>query len=162
MSRMKPTVYIETTIASFYWETRNDPESVAMKDWTREWWSGPRLLCDCWTSAATLEELDSGEHPEKELKLDLLENVLLLEINDEISEIAQVYVDNYLMPRDVAGDALHVAVASYYKMDYLLTWNCAHLANARKKQHLRRINARLRLETPEIITPLELLGEQHA
>ncbi len=91
-----------------------------------------------------------------------MDNVLLLEINDEIREIAQVYVDNYLMPRDVAGDALHVAVASYYKMDYLLTWNCAHLANARKKQHLRRINARLRLETPEIITPLELLGEQHA
>lgn len=159
---MKPTVYIETTIPSFYWETRTDSESIAMKDWTREWWDGPRMLCDCWTSVAVMEELESGEHPEKEQKLDLLENALLLEINDEIREIAQVYIDNYLMPKDVAGDALHVAVASYYKMDYLLTWNCTHLANARKKQHLRRINGRLRLDTPEIITPLELLGERYA
>lgn len=133
-----------------------------MKDWTREWWGGPRLLCDCWTSIAVVEELESGEHPEKQQKLDLLEEALLLEITDEIREIAQVYIDNYLMPRDVAGDALHVAVASYYKMDYLLTWNCTHLANARKKQHLRRINGRLRSDTPEIITPLELLGERYA
>lgn len=133
-----------------------------MKDWTREWWSGPRLLCDCWTSVAVMEELESGDHPEKQQKLDLLEEALLLEITDEIREIAQVYIDNYLMPKDVAGDALHVAVASYYKMDYLLTWNCTHLANARKKHHLRRINGRLRLDTPEIITPLELLGERYA
>jgi len=159
---MKSTVYIETTIPSFYWETRKDPESVAMKDWTREWWDGPRMLCDCWTSVAVVEELETGDHPEKEQKLDLLEQALLLEINDEIREIAEVYIDNYLMPKDVAGDALHVAVASYYKMDYLLTWNCTHLANARKKQHLRRINGRLRLDTPEIITPLELLGERYA
>ena len=133
-----------------------------MKDWTREWWAGPRMLCDCGTSVAVVEELETGDHPEKEQKLDLLEQALLLEINDEIREIAQVYIDNYLMPKDVAGDALHVAVASYYKMDYLLTWNCTHLANARKKQHLRRINGRLRLDTPEIITPLELLGERYA
>ena len=159
---MKPTVYIETTIPSFYWETRTDSESIAMKDWTQEWWGGPRLLCDCWTSVAVMEELESGYHPEKQQKLDLLEEALLLEITDEIREIAQVYIDNYLMPKDVAGDALHVAVASYYKMDYLLTWNCTHLANARKKQHLRRINGRLRLDTPEIITPLELLGERYA
>ena len=159
---MKPTVYIETTIPSFYWETRTDSESIAMKDWTQEWWGGPRLLCDCWTSVAVMEELESGDHPKMQQKLDLLEEALLLEITDEIREIAQVYIDNYLMPKDVAGDALHVAVASYYKMDYLLTWNCTHLANARKKQHLRRINGRLRLDTPEIITPLELLGERYA
>lgn len=159
---MKPAVYIETTIPSFYWETRKDAESLAMKHWTREWWSGPRLLCDCWTSAATFEELEIGDHPEKERKVGLLEEVLLLELNDDIREIAEVYVDNYLMPKDIVGDALHVAVASYHKMDYLLTWNCTHLANASKKQHLRRINGRLRLETPEIITPLELLGERYA
>ena len=133
-----------------------------MKDWTQEWWGGPRLLCDCWTSVAVMEELESGDHPDKQQKLDLLEEALLLEITDEIREIAQVYIDNYLMPKNVAGDALHVAVASYYKLDYLLTWNCTHLANARKKQHLRRINGRLRLDTPEIITPLELLGERYA
>jgi hypothetical protein len=63
------------------------------------------------------------------------------------------------MPAEIIGDALHVAIASYHKMDYLLTWNCNHLANANKNKHLRRLNERLRLNTPEIITPLELMDE---
>ena len=58
------------------------------------------------------------------------------------------------MPVEIIGDALHVAIASYHKMDYLLTWNCSHLANANKKKHLRRLNERLRLNAPEIITML--------
>jgi hypothetical protein len=58
------------------------------------------------------------------------------------------------------GDAVHLAYASYYKMDFLLTWNCSHLANANKKDHIRRINAMLNLPTPEIITPLELFQEE--
>ena len=57
----------------------------------------------------------------------------LLEINDDIRDIAKVYIANYLMPAEIIGDALHVAIASYHKMDYLLTWNCNHLANANKK-----------------------------
>jgi len=80
-----------------------------------------------------------------------------LEINDAIEEIAEVYIANYLMPKDVVGDALHLAIASHYKIDYLLTWNCKHLANANKKKHIRRINGCLRLSTPEIITPLEIM-----
>ena len=57
------------------------------------------------------------------------------------------------------GDALHLAYASFFKKDFLLTWNCNHLGNANKKQHIRIINARLNLFTPEIVTPLELFTE---
>jgi hypothetical protein len=63
------------------------------------------------------------------------------------------------MPRSLTGDAVHLAYASYYKLDFLLTWNCNHLANANKKQHIRIINARMNLPTPEIITALELFTE---
>lgn len=83
----------------------------------------------------------------------------LLEPNLQIIDIAQVYLDNYLMPSVLKGDALHLAYASFYKIDFLLTWNCNHLANANKRQHIRVINARLNLATPEIITPLELFSE---
>ena len=65
----------------------------------------------------------------------------------------------YMTEWYVVGDALHLATASYHKIDYLLTWNCSHLANANKKKHIRRINGRLRLSTPEIITPLEIMEE---
>nr|VFJ71904.1 MAG: hypothetical protein BECKFW1821B_GA0114236_12414 [Candidatus Kentron sp. FW] len=82
-----------------------------------------------------------------------------LEINDNIKRIIEVYISNYLMPKDVLGDALHLAITSFHKIDYLLTWSCNHLANANKKKRIRMINERLRLATPEIITPLELLED---
>ena len=63
------------------------------------------------------------------------------------------------MPADPAGDALHLAIASYHKYDFLVTWNCRHLANANKFGHLRRINTLLGLFVPALVTPLELLGE---
>jgi hypothetical protein len=65
------------------------------------------------------------------------------------------------MPRDPAGDAAHLALASFYKCDYLLTWNCAHLANANKIGHIRRVNALLGLPVPQLVTPLELIGEEN-
>ena len=88
-----------------------------------------------------------------------IEQIQVLLPDERVFEIAQVYLDNYLMPRTLSGDAIHLAYASYYKLDFLLTWNCNHLANANKKQHIRIINARMNLNTPDIITPLELFTE---
>lgn len=76
---------------------------------------------------------------------------------EEIEEIVAVYISHFLMPKDAVGDALHLAMASFYKCDYLLTWNCKHLANANKYRHMRRINAMMDLVTPSLVTPLELL-----
>jgi hypothetical protein len=64
-----------------------------------------------------------------------------------------------LMPADPAGDALHLALASFHKCEFLVTWNCLHLANANKFGHLRRVNGLLGLYVPVLATPLELLGE---
>ena len=63
------------------------------------------------------------------------------------------------MPQDVLGDALHLAVASYHKCDFLVTWNSRHLANANKFGHIRRVNTLLGLYVPLLVTPLELVGE---
>ena len=63
-----------------------------------------------------------------------------------------------VMPNDPIGDALHLALASYYKCDFLLTWNCDHLANANKFNHIRRINTMLGLFVPNLVMPLELLS----
>jgi predicted nucleic acid-binding protein len=151
------TVYIETSIPSFYYEVRTEAEFVAMRNWTRLWWDESRDLLECYTSEAVLHELESGEHPEKETKLLLVKDLALLKITDDIQEIVEAYISHCLMPKDELGDALHLALASFHKMDYLLTWNCNHLANANKRKHIRRINERLRIHTPEILTPLELM-----
>jgi hypothetical protein len=75
------------------------------------------------------------------------------------AEIVQPYIKHKVMPADPAGDALPLALASYHKCDFLVTWNCLHLANANKFGHIRRVNTLLGLFTPTLATPLELLGD---
>jgi len=156
---MKPTVYIETSIPSFYYETRKEAKFVAMKQWTHDWWHNDMHNYSCFTSDAVINELEIGEHPKKLDKLGLIDTLDLLEINYSIRDIVEVYIENLLMPKNDLGDALHLAIASYYKINYLLTWNCKHLANANKRVHIRRINEHLKIFTPELVTPLELTEE---
>jgi len=83
----------------------------------------------------------------------------LFSIEPGTLEIVATYTRPKLMPADPGGDALHLALASYHKCDFLVTWNCRHLANANKFGHIRRVNTMLGLFVPALVTPLELLGE---
>ena len=83
----------------------------------------------------------------------------MLEDVPEIRGIVKVYLENKLMPADDFGDAAHLAIASFYSIDFLLTWNCIHLANANKSEHIRKINMRLGLLSPDLITPEQLYME---
>ena len=74
-------------------------------------------------------------------------------------EIAETYIARRVMPADPAGDALHLAIASFHLCDFLVTWNCQHLANANKFGHIRRVNTLLGLYVPMLLTPFELLAE---
>jgi hypothetical protein len=155
-----PRVYIETSIPSFYHTTRTDPESVALKGWTQHWWDFKRESYEVFTSAAVLDELTDGEYPTKQETLALLAGIPVLPADGRVSEIVETYIRRSLMPADPMGDALHLAMASYYECDFLLTWNCQHLANANKFQHIRIINVMLGLYVPSLVTPLELLAEE--
>ena len=155
---MKKKVYIETTIPSFYYNERTVPEIVVCSRWTREWWDFHRHDFDCYTSDAVFDELANERNPLRENKCSLLEGLPVLEATPAIGEIVEVYVARFVMPRDPQGDALHLALASYYKCDILLTWNCRHLANEDKLDHIVRVNTLLSLSTPRIITLLDLLG----
>jgi predicted nucleic acid-binding protein len=155
---MKKVVYIETTIPSFYQEVRTEPEMIARRNWTREWWNNQREHYQLVTSIAVIEELERGEYPFKEKILNLVADIPLLSINTEIHDIVETYIKRKLMPADILGDALHLAIASFHGCDFLLTWNCKHLANANKFSHIRRLNTLLGLYVPALITPVELLS----
>ena len=133
---------------------------MAMRDWTKEWWSYYKSRYLCFTSDAVVAELNQAVFPMQKEKLDLLVGIEQLEINRAIQEIVDVYIENYLMPRNHLGDSLHLAIASYHKIDFLLTWNCVHLANVNKRAHIRRINEKLKIFTPELVTPYEMLEEE--
>jgi hypothetical protein len=157
---LKPRVYIETTIPSFYHEVRTAPDIVARRDWTRRWWDGAVDHYELVTSLAVLDELAGGLPERGAMRLDLVRNLPLLPIEPAILEIVQSYIRYRLMPTDPGGDAMHLALASYHKCDFLVTWNCQHLANANKFGHIRRVNTMLGLFVPALVTPLELLGEE--
>ncbi|MCD4726517.1 MAG: type II toxin-antitoxin system VapC family toxin [Pirellulales bacterium] len=159
MNMLIPKIYIETSIPSFYCTTRTDPESVACKGWTQHWWDFKREGCKVFTSEVVIEELENGDYPTKQEALSLIDGIPILTVEPAVLEITKTYTRHFLMPDKPMGDAMHLALASFHQCDFLLTWNCQHLANANKFQHIRRVNSMLGLFIPSLVTPLELLGE---
>ena len=103
---MKKSIYIETTIPSFYYETRTEPEMVARKNWTRDWWNNHRKSYTIATSEAVLNELEEGDFPNKKKKIELVSELDIVEITEDIIDIVEVYIQHHVMPRDPTGDAL--------------------------------------------------------
>ena len=135
---------------------------VAMRNWTVDWWDNHSQKYELVTSIPVIEELQCGNHPKKNETLRLISALPILSIENEIYEIVDTYIENHVMPKDPRGDALHLALASFHHCHFLLTWNCAHLANANKFEHIRHINTILALYVPTITTPFELLDWQGA
>jgi predicted nucleic acid-binding protein len=154
---MNRTVYLETTIFSFYFDDRE--ESEYRRRVTREWWRTEQRHYDVFTSAFAVEEVSNPVYPRWRKVAAFARKVDLLLVTADIDGIVKAYIDNRMMPADDAGDAAHLAMASFHAVDYLLTWNCSHLANANKFEHIRSVNRRLGLLTPEIVTPEQLFEE---
>ena len=155
---MPTRVYIETTIPSLYHTLRTDPESVSRMHWTRQWWAefGPQF--ELLTSPAVILELRQGSTEKTEERLELISAFDLLDITDDVEQIVATYIERLVMPSDPGGDALHLAITSYHGLDVLLTWNCRHLANPNKMEHIRAVNRELGLAMPLITTPLNYVG----
>lgn len=154
------TVYIETSIPSFYFTGRSDARSLARQQWTLQWWSEFAGDFTLYSSPAVIVELGRGMREDlKHQRIGLINDLPMLEISPEVRDIARIYVDRLLMPDDADGDALHLALASFHQMNVLLTWNCKHLANPNKLGHISQINSELGLPAPLITTPLNYLSE---
>ena len=108
---------------------------------------------ELYTSVFSLLELRAGNYPSKESALNFMDGIPQLESVPEIEDIVRSYLRHKLMPEKNLNDAFHFAVASYYGVHFLLTWNCRHLANVNKVEHLRKINNELGLFVPIITTP---------
>lgn len=151
---MKRSVYLDTTIFSYYVDER--PALAVHIERTKEWWNKERFAYSLYISNFVLEELKDRNFPNQIKAIKLARGILILKPIEQIDTIVEIYLKNKLMPSKDTRDALHLAFASVYKIDILLTWNCAHLANVKKKDHIRNTNIGLGLFTPEIVTPLEL------
>ena len=155
---MAQSVYIETTVYSFYHDERSG--SAWRREITRDWWRAEKRRFDVCTSAFVVDELNAPVYPNWRKTTALARATAQLEVVEDIAGIVSVYLEQHVMPADDAGDAAHLAIASYHGVDYLLTWNCRHIANANKFAHIREVNRRLGLLTPELVTPEQLFEEK--
>ena len=155
---MPPKVYVETSVIGAYFEERKDIVSASQRYWSRLWWDEIRSEYDVVVSEGVIAELADPDFKYSQSALSLVDRVPQAEINNEVQDIVDIYITRTLMPQGPLGDALHLALASYHKCDYLLTWNCKHLANPNKFQRIRIVNTALGLYVPIITTPNQLVG----
>lgn len=153
------TVYVETTIPSFYFSSRRSAQAVAWRNQTRAWWKAQSNGFSLVTSIVVIQELNKAPGRMAAPRLRLIRDLPLLELDAEVERIAAYYTQHRLMPSTAELDAVHVALASYHGADFLLTWNCRHLANANKSRHLSVLNRRLGLPVPMLLTPYNLTSE---
>ena len=158
---MKPKVYIETTIPSYLAaRPSRDLLIAAHQQLTRDWWESRRPAFDLYISEAVLEEASAGDAMPAKTRLELLANIPVLALTGGILRLAESLVADGPIPRKAAGDALHIAIATVYACEYLLTWNCRHIANAEIQRAARLVVREQGFELPIICTPEELMGEE--
>jgi predicted nucleic acid-binding protein len=156
---MKPTVYLDSSVPSYWLPQRGDPIVQARHLITRRWWAEELSRFESFISQIVIEELAGGDPRRAAERLRLVEGFSLLDVDDEVERAAKFYVDQMAMPRRNLRDAFHLAIASVHEVDYLLTWNYAHLANASKRTQIETLNRRLHLPSPVICSPEELMLE---
>lgn len=154
----KPSVYIETTIVSYLTaRPSRDIELLSLELATREWWSDQRPHFDVFTSRLVITEASAGDAAAAASRIEALAAIPLVEIDDAARAISQTLISLLSLPARAAADALHVAIAATAGLDFLLTWNCKHLANgslAAKIERGCRIHGYV---APRILTPHTLM-----
>ena len=155
---MKPTVYIETTVPSYLtaWPSR-DVVRAGEQQVTRDWWAA-RDAYDLRISSLVLLECGAGDLVAASLRLEALRGIPLLAVTPEVEMLAANLLRDVPLPAKAATDALHIAIAAVNGISYLVTWNCAHIANATLRPRIEAQCRRSGYEPPVICTPQQLLS----
>ncbi len=154
------SVYLETTLISYLASRPSRDLLVAAHQQTsHEWWANRRQAFECYVSQVVIDEASAGDREEAKRRVRLIEGLPALEVTEETESLARAILTSGAIPPRGVRDAAHVAVAAVNEMDYLLTWNCRHLANAQIIRRISGVCRRLGYSLPVICTPEELMGE---
>jgi len=159
---VKPKVYVETTIVSYLTaRPSRDLLTAAHQQVTREWWTERRSAFDLYISQFVISEARRGDRIAAEQRLEVLREIPLLAPREDAQALAKDLVTKGPIPQRAAADAAHIALAAVHGMEYLITWNCTHIANAEMRGEIEAICRARGLEPPILCTPEELMGETH-
>src|ERR1022692_3376599 len=157
---MRSRLYLETTIPSYLTSRPSRDLIIAgHQQVTREWWEKRRGKFQLYISQLVIDEASAGDPVAARERLKALRDFPLLDLTPEVTELASGILASGKIPRKAATDAAHIAIAAVHGMDFLVTWNCAHIANATNARALASICREHGCDCPVICTLEELMGE---
>ena len=151
-----PKIYIETSFVSYLVaRPSRDLLMAARQQITIEWWDRERPNHELYTSDVTLQEAERGDPAEGAKRIAVLTRLNSLAVPDAARQLAELLINQHALPEKAGLDALHIAVATIHGMDYLLTWNCKHIANVTMRGLIERTCRQAGYQPPAIATPEE-------
>ena len=157
---MKLKVYIETSIVSYLTaRPSNDLQAAANQNTTIEWWETGPSRFDVFVSGFVVAEASLGNAEAAARRLKVIEEIRELEVTEGVRVLGKALITEGPLPAQAEMDANHIAVAAVNGIEYLLTWNCTHIANATLRPKIEATCRRLGYEPPIICTPLELMED---
>ncbi len=156
------SVYLETSFVSYLVALPSrDLIVAAHQKISFDWWAKQRNKFECFVSQFVIDEASLGDSEERRKRLDIINKLNVIEVTAESEQLADEIVESGIIPHKALNDAAHIAVATIHEIDYLLTWNCKHIANARMLRKIRSICASKNYRLPDVCTPEELLEGYH-
>lgn len=152
---MKTSIYLETSIIGAYL----DNGDAFRRDLTIRWWERERPLYAAYISPLVISELNRTREPHRTAYLNLIRGLEQLEVTEEVAILAEGYLSGGIFQRKFMGDAVHMALASFHKIDFLVTWNFGFLANIYRQARVKMFNVTTGFYVPQIITPEFLVEE---
>ena len=156
---MKEKIYLETSVISYYSaRPSRDVIVLAHQAITRSWWPIALKQYDIYISEVVIEEMSMGDPEAASKRIESVNEFAELKLSEDVERMADVYMREFEIPKKAFRDTLHLAFSSVHNIDYLVTWNCAHLANVHVIKKVRRINTEFDMPIPIICTPEEFEG----
>ena len=155
---MKQSVYIESTVISYLIARPSRDLIVAgHQQLTREWWDFALPKLDPFISQFVINEISLGDPVASKSRIKIASDFPLLEMKPGIASLADQYFRAIRIPEKAKSDAFHLAIAAWHGLDYMVSWNCTHIASGRVRAIVEQINAKNNFATPTICTPEELM-----
>lgn len=155
---MKKKVYIETSVISYYnSRLSRDIITASHQQITQEWWDKQLHSYKIFISEVVFDEISKGDLTISKKRIDSVKGFSFLEITPEIIKLSREYYEALILPDKARLDAVHLALAVYHGMDFLLSWNFLHIVGAKPRAIIEQINYNKGIKTPVLCTPEELM-----
>ena len=156
---MSKSVYLETSFISYLTGPfSRDLVVAANQQITQDWWAKRKKDFKLFISEFVFQEARKGDSEASKKRVLILESLPILETNEAAITLAEKFIRSKIIPKKATQDSLHIAIATIHEMNYLLTWNCTHIANAEIQKGIAKITQSEGYEMPIICTPSELMG----